>query len=137
MAAGTATLNDSYYLSQSAVFKGRIQSGLLQTCENINSEAATGITGNMPNLVHSARKNLVSTILNPATFPNWLTQFTMLASVDNTVISAATQAANNYSSIFTSSQADIAAASSSAPLITDTMVLNAISAAFNSAVPGI
>lgn len=135
MPAGTPTQGDSYWLSQSAVFKTRVQSALISICTSINSEATTGVTGNMPNSVHSARKNFVVTILNPANFTNWLGQFVAVCSCDATVIADATSAAANYAPITTAAQGDTASAE--AGNIPDIAIVNAISAAFNTFVPGI
>lgn len=140
MAAGTPTLSDSYWLSQSTVFKNRVASGLFQTCANINSEALTGVTGTMPTAVHQARKNQVATILNPANFANWLTQFVSACANDTStggVIQLATVSATNYVAITTAGQGDTVSADGQSPQITTAAILNAISAAFNQFISGI
>jgi hypothetical protein len=125
------TLTDSFWLTQSSNFKNRVQSALLTTCAAINSEATTGITGTMPNAVHSARKNFVAQILNPVQFSNWMTQFVLACSVDSATVTAATGAA----SLTSVATADTAAAQSGP--ITDTMLNNACSAVFNAFIAGI
>lgn len=118
----TPTLTDSYWLSQSANFKNRVQSALLTTCFNINSEA---ISSTMPLALHIARKSFVSQILSFQVFQSWLTQFVFACSVDNATVTAATAGG----SLTSQATADTAAAQGGP--ITDTMLLNACSAAFN------
>lgn len=135
--AGTPTLTDSYFLGQSAVFKQRVQTALVQYCNTIDNEVPTGVTGTMPTVVHQARKAMVQAILNPTNFANWLLQFTMLASADANVIAAATQASTTYTPITTQTLGDTAAADGQTPLIATTLISNAIAAAFNSVVSGV
>jgi len=133
----TATLSDSYWLGQSTVFKNRVQVSLLTYCNTVTSETPTGPTGSMPTSTHQQRKNQVAAILNPSSFNNWLTQFTNLAASDSNVIAAATNAASTYSAITTITQGDAAAADGQTPLITITLINNAVAASFNSTVSGI
>ncbi len=135
--AGTPTLSDSYWLSQSSSFKNRVASSLLTYCNTISSEAITGTTGAMPTSVHNARKNQVANILNPGSFPNWLTQFTMMASIDASVIAAATVASGTYVPITSASVADAQATDGQSPLISATLINNAVAAAFNSFISNI
>src|ERR1700680_555883 len=119
MAAGTATLADSSNLSNSAIFKGRVQSALVETCTAINSE---GISSTMPLVLHAARKSFVVQILNPGNFANWLIMFTVLAAADPTTVAAATLAATNYTPVLGQSDAAVNAN------IPDADISNAISA---------
>jgi hypothetical protein len=128
MAAGTPTLSDSFNLSNSAIFKGRVQISLVSTCMNINSEA---ISGTMPLALHLLRKNQVAQILNPANFSTWVSQFALLAAANATVVSDATTATTNYVPITTSTGDTVQ------PNIPDTDINNAVSAAFNAVIPGV
>lgn len=133
----TPTLSDSYWLAQSTVFKTRVQTALFTYCNTVTSETPTGPTGTMPTLTHQARKQQVANILNPGSFNNWLVQFCAIAAADGNVIAAATNAASTYSAITTQAQGDTAAADGQTPLITTTLINNAIAAGFNSTVSGI
>lgn len=133
----TATLSDSYWLSQSTVFKNRVQVALLTYCNTVTNETPTGPTGTMPTATHQLRRQQVANIVNPGSFTSWLTQFTDLAAADGNVIAAATQASTTYSPITTAAGGDTAAADGQTPLVTTTLILNAIAAAFNSTVQGL
>lgn len=122
------TLTDSFWLTQSANFKNRVQSALLTQCFNINSEA---LSASMPLALHLARKNFVSQILNFSQFQSWLGQFVFAVSVDSATVTAATGAG----SLTSQATADTAAAQ--AGPITDTMLNNAASAVFNAFIPNI
>ena len=135
LVAGTPTQGDSYWLSQSTVFKARVQTALMLTCEAVSSEAITGITGTMPTTIHAQRKGFGATVLNPANFSSWLGQFTMAAACDSAVISAATLASTNYTPITSQATGDAAAAQGGN--IPDTTISNAISASFNTFISGI
>ena len=137
MPAGTPTATDSFFLSQSTNFKQRVQTDLIVFCNTVETEAPTGVTGTMPNLVHQARASFVKVIQNPANFTNWLTLFVQAAAADGNVISAATVAATNYTPITTIPIADGQAADGQSPIISRTLIQNAIAAAFNTFVPGI
>jgi hypothetical protein len=132
MPAGTPVLLDSYWLSQSTVFKGKVQAALIETCNAISNESITGLTGTMPTYLHQQRKSLVLQILSPSGFSNWLTQFTNAASIDTTLIAAATLASTNYTPITSAAGGDTACVN-----ITDTEVMNALSGAFNTFVSGV
>lgn len=137
MATGTPTLSDSYFLSQSTVFKQRVQTALVTYLNTVETEIPTGVTGTMPTVVHLARSQFVKTIQNPANFSSWLTLFVQVASADANVISAATEATTNYTPITTSGIGDTQAADGQTPIISATLISNSIAAAFNTLVPGI
>lgn len=119
------------------MFKNRVQVAFMTYCNTVTSETPTGPTGSMPTLTHQARKQQVASMLNPTNFANWLTQVVGMASADGNLIAAATNAASTYSAITTIAQGDAAAADGQTPLITTTLISNAVAAAFNSLVPGI
>lgn len=135
MPAGTATESDSYWLGQSSVFAHRVQTELLVVLENVEGETPTGLTGGIPTLIHNARAAFVKTVTNPSQFSTWLTEFINAAAADANVIAAATNASTNYTPITTAAQGDTAAAEGG--LITRTLISNALSAAFDTFVPGI
>lgn len=135
MAAGTPTLSDSYWLSQSGVFQNRVSMALRTYCNVISSETPSSAAAG--SYVHQQRKNQVAAILNPASFASWVTVFAGLAAGDTNVIAAATQSAANYSAITSAALGDTAAADGQSPNVTSTLISNAIAAAFNSVVPGI
>lgn len=135
MPAGTATLSDSYFLSQSTVFKQRVETSLVTYCNTVENEIPTGVTGTMPTTVHQARDQFVKTITTPSQFATWLTQFVDAAASDGNVIAAATNAASNYTPITSVALGDSAAAEGG--LVTATLISNAVAAAFNTFVPGI
>ena len=137
MPAGTPTASDSAFLAQSTNFKLRVQTDLIVFCNTVETEVPTGVTGTMPTTVHVARVNFVKTIQNPANFNNWLPLFVQAAAADGNVISAATVAATNYTPITTIPIADTQAADGQTPIISRTLIQNAIAAAFNTFVPSI
>lgn len=137
MATGTPTESDSYWLSQSTVFKGRVQTALATYLNTVEGEVPTGVTGTMPNSVHFARMNFVKTVNNPANFLSWLSQFAISAAADANVIAAATQSATNYTPITSAATGDTAAADGQSPNLTATLISNAVAACFNTFVPGI
>lgn len=133
----TPTQSDSYWLSQSTVFKNRCQTALIVFCNTIETEIPTGVSGTMPTLVHIARMNFVKTIMQPSQFSSWLTLFTNAAASDGNVINAATQVSTTYTPITTAAQGDTAAADGQTPLVSTSLISNAIAAAFDTYVPGI
>lgn len=133
----TATLSDSYWLSQSTVFRDRVQTALIVYCNTVESEVPTGVTGSMPTSVHIARANFVKTIQNPSNFANWLVLFVNAAASDGNVIAAATAASTTYVPITTAAIGDTQAADGQTPIISSTLISNAIASAFNTFVPGI
>lgn len=133
----TATLSDSYWLSQSTVFKNRVQTALIVFCNTVETEVPTGVTGTMPTSVHLSRTNFLKTIQNPGSFTNWLTLFVNAAASDANLIAAATQASTTYVPITSATIGDTQAADGQTPIITSTLINNAIAAAFNTFVPGI
>lgn len=133
----TATLSDSFWLSQSTVFKNRVQTALIVFCNTVEAETPTGVTGTMPTSVHVARSNFVKTIQNPINFSSWLTLFVQAAAADGNVIAAATQASATYVPITSGTVGDTQAADGQTPIVTTTLINNAIAAAFNTFVPGI
>lgn len=135
--AGTPTLSDSYWLAQSVVFQHRVQSALLTYCNTVSNETPTGISGSNPSFVHQARKNQVANILNPSSFANWLQQFTMMAAIDGNLIAAATVATGTYVPITSGAVGDTQAADGQSPIVTTTLINNAVAAAFNSFISGI
>lgn len=137
MATGTPTQSDSYWLSQSTVFKNRVQTALIIYCNTVETETPTGVTGTMPNTVHAARNNFVKNVQNPSNFANYLTLFVQAAASDGNVISAATQATTAYTPITSAATGDTAAADGQSPNVTATLISNAVASAFNTFVPGI
>lgn len=137
MPTGTPTLSDSYWLSQSTVFKGRVQTALATYLNTVETEVPTGVTGTMPTSVHEARMNFVKTVITPSNFPSWLGQFAITAAADANVIAAATQASTNYTPITSAAVGDTAAADGQSPNLTATLISNSIAAAFNTFVPNI
>jgi|SRR5215467_5256166 len=137
MPAGTPTATDSAFLATSTNFKLRVQTDLIVFCNTVETEVPTGVTGTMPNHVHEARMNFVKTIQNPANFTNWLTLFVQSAAADANVISAATVAATNYTPIPDTTTANTQSADGQTPIISRTLIQNAIAASFNTFVPGI
>jgi hypothetical protein len=135
MAAGTPTLSDSFWLSQSTVFKNRVQTSLQIFCNVVSTESPSSSAGGT--YVHQQRKAQVALMLNPANFPSWLTTFVNLAASDANVIAAATQSTTNYAPITSAAIGDTAAADGQAPNLTSTLISNAIAASFNSVVIGI
>lgn len=135
MAAGTPTLSDSYWLSQSTVFKNRVTTALLIYCNTVTNETPSNAAAGA--YVHQQRRNQVANVLNPSSFQNWLTQYVSVAAADGNVIAAATQSASNYTPITTASLGDTAAADGQTPLVTTTLINNAIAASFNSFVANI
>lgn len=133
----TATLSDSYWLSQSGVFKNRVQTALMTYCNTVETEAITGVTGTMPSSVHQARMNFIKTILSPNQFSSWLPQFVMAAAADGNVIAAATQASSTYVAITSIALGDQQAADGQTPIVSATLISNAVAAAFNTFVPGV
>jgi hypothetical protein len=127
----TPTELDSYWLAQSTVFAHRVQVELVKLTESIENEPITGTGGTMPTLTHEARVAFVKTIQNPSQAAAWLPQFINAAAADTTLIAAATATA----SITSTAQGDTAAAEGGP--VTDVMVNNALSAAFDTFVPGI
>jgi hypothetical protein len=135
MAAGTPTESDSYWLSQSTVFAHRVQVAMIVLSESVENEAITGTGGTMPTLTHEARVSFVKTIQNPSQAATWLPQFIEAAAADPTLIAAATVAATNYTPITSVALGDAAAAEGGP--VTTALVNNALSAAFDTFVPGI
>lgn len=133
----TATLSDSFWLSQSTVFKNRVQTALIIFLNTVETEIPTGVTGTMPNSVHQSRMNFVKSIQNPSTFTNWLPLFVNAAASDANLIAAATQAATTYVPITSATIGDTQAADGQTPIVTSILISNAIAAAFNTFVPGI
>lgn len=131
----TPTLSDSYWLAQSGVFKNRVQTALFVYCNTVTSE--TPSNGAAGAYIHQQRRNQVANILNPSSFVAWLGQFTNIAAADGNVIAAATNSASTYSAITTQAQGDTAAADGQTPLVSGTLISNAIAAGFNSTVTGL
>lgn len=131
----TATLSDSYWLSQSTVFQNRVQSSLRTYCNTVSNETPSPSAGGA--YVHQQRKAQVATMLNPANWASWVTVFSGLAASDGNVIAAATQASTTYTPITSAATGDTAAADGQSPNVTSTLISNAIASSFNSVVPGI
>lgn len=117
-ASGTATLNDMFVLGTCTLFQNRVQPALLQTCSAISSEGGT-----VP--YHAGRDALAVSIVTPGNLTNFVNSFTQLISSQSGVINLATAAASNYTAL------TIANVNTQQALVTDTTILNTISAVFN------
>lgn len=128
-------LQDSYWLSQSTVFKNRVAPALIDLAVQVDTETIgpNSSSGQIPFSVHQLRKQQSANILNFSQFQNWLTQFTFIAACNAAVIAAALS--STTTAFVGSSQADAAAASSSNPLISDTLINNAVFAGFQATIP--
>jgi hypothetical protein len=116
MSAGTATLNDSYQLSQSTAFQNRVQIVMISWCVQAAAEAWT-----VP--FHRERSQWATTVLNNPAY--YILAYSMVAAANATVIADATQAATNYTPL-TSANRD-----TQEVFVTDTDINNAVFAAGN------
>jgi hypothetical protein len=115
------SLADQAVLSTDATFTSRVKEALAQTCINIISEAVTISSLQL----HLSRARLAAQILNNLNggSVNWAQTFAITVATDSATISTATA---NSTVVLTT--ANVAA---QAALVTDTEILNAVSAQFN------
>ena len=120
-----ASLLDMEVLSTDAAFQNRVQSAIIQTAQAIASESPTATP------FHDQRKTLASQIYNsPNGNPNYKALFSVSVATDTTVSG---QASTGVAGVpITSVNAAAAAAA-----VTDTAISNAVSAQWNTYIPGI
>jgi hypothetical protein len=120
-----ASLLDMEVLSTDATFQNRVQSAIVSTAQNVATEPISA-----PVSLHLARKVLASQIVNsPNGNPNYKSLFSISIACDPAVsLQASTQAGGPLTT------ANVAAA---AAAVTDTALLNAASAQWNTYIPGI